>query len=951
MSRSLLIVLAVLLHSFLIGQNKFHRGYPFNNDQSPLTPDTSIVHLAGLQMRDGSYLSLDGFSETVFSDSGSVYLVLTAFKPKGDIAQSRKLELKSRARIYNGSASLIQASTDSIYLSFTSLDTTDKRVVMALDKNLDPAWTLSFNGKSPDAAKRLAHLLVEGRDSLLYELVQIDRADSSLWYVNRLDTKGGLNASFKYQHNRANGTVMPAEARDFRVTQDTGWVWTGSVDRTAAGKSAMMVKLDKDLKPVLGRMYLPGGYQYAEGLKIMQIGTTYLIAGRSGNSLNAMDQAFILQADSGGKIIWSKKTDDKISKKTIIDGLIQDKDGSIVVSGKIVLKDTTETPFMLKMNQGGTQSWLVTYPRAKAFFNLQGSLFETGDNGYGYFHTDVDDEMNENLKMGFIKTDDKGISSCEVADTSVLFINHTFAVDSMALVRSPASDTLGKVEINDEGFSGFDVPVLSLADIKFCRNETIDVTYAPKPEGAVAWLWNDGSTNDSLRVFKTGEYSVTVTIDDKYCYMLCDTSNLDYYDLPFAAINRGPQVCINTPYVLSAIGQGGKPGYTYLWQNGDKTPTLQPSVTGTFSVTVTDACMETAKATINVGSDIWLGPPAAAVVPGDKVCENTNFLISASAAGGGGGYTYLWNNGSTEPAITTNVLGTYRVTITDLCGLKDSAEVKIDASIWLPAPTVQLVKGPTVCKDDFFLLSAAGAGGGGNYRYKWNNGDTISIIRVTALGTYSVTVTDRCGKSNSASIVIDASIWNPAPTVEVTASEENSYCQTGLIGLQANAAAFGNNNGIVKYEWSAGNSATSQVIVDGEGKYAVTVTDACGMTATAEYQTGELGIACLRFPRIIFLKDTARVENRVFGAINKCGADSSAVTNFELHIFNRWGKEVFSTTDIEEKWDATLPDSSGKPITPNQDSTYPPEVYVWYVRYSVGAFCKYEGKGDVTVFW
>ncbi|MBL0082142.1 MAG: gliding motility-associated C-terminal domain-containing protein [Saprospiraceae bacterium] len=236
------------------------------------------------------------------------------------------------------------------------------------------------------------------------------------------------------------------------------------------------------------------------------------------------------------------------------------------------------------------------------------------------------------------------------------------------------------------------------------------------------------------------------------------------------------------------------------------------------------------------------------------------------------------------------------------------------------------------------------------FTYKWNNGGNNSIVTGTELGTYIVTVTDKCGNTTSRATVVNESIWNPAPSVEIEPSEENSFCRTGKVGLIARAAASGNNNGIVKYEWSAGNSTSNQVLVDGEGKYTVTVTDACNLTATDEYLTGELGIACLRFPRIFFATDSVAYEgNALFGAINKCGVDSTEVKEYELHVFDRWGKEVFSTTDVTETWDARLPDSTNS--GPGNTDKYPPDVYVWYARYKVGEFCAFEGKGEVTLFW
>lgn len=1022
MSRYILFVLAVFFHSFLIGQNKFHRGYPFK-ESFGTDPDTSIVNLSGLQMKDGTFLSLDGVRAV--NDTAYRYLVLTTYKPKGDIGISRQYAMQDNAGILHGNVSLFQAKNDSVYISFTTNGSKNKRVMVGFGKDIRAAWSVAFNGDADDKAIRRGHFLNEGYDSLLYELVQLDKTDSSLWYVNRLNTKGGVQQANKYKYSRTNGSVLQAEALDFRTTLDTGWVWSGHIQRTATGNSAMLVKLDENLDPVLGKTYLPNGFQQAEGLKVLQVGNTYLVAGRMGNALNAMDQSFILQADSKGKILWSKKTDDKVSKKNVIDGLIQDKDGRFIVSGKMVIRDTTETPFLLKLREDGTQQWLVLYDRAKAHFNLQGSLFETGDNGYGYYQTDVDDEQTGKLKMGFIKTNDMGVSTCETPDSSILFINHAFTTDTVLVQRNITVDTTAEVKLRTEGFDGFEVPVLIMLDKKYCPNEPINELLEAKPIGAVAWLWSDGSTKDTLRVFSTGEYSVTVTIDDKYCFMLCDTSTLDYYDQPSPFMALGPQVCINTPYEIAAAVQGGKTPYTYSWSDGTTLPRINPNKTGTFSVTVTDACGQTARATINVGTEIWLGPPSVGIALGPMVCENTPFILSASAAGGGGSYTYKWNTGETTPIISTNKLGNYEVTVTDNCGLtasvnifvdksiwlgppsagivkgspvcKDSefilsaagaggggnytykwssgqttaiistknlgdyvvtvtdncgltssVSINVDASIWLPNPTAQIVKGPNVCKDTEFTLSGTGQGGGGSYRYKWNNNDTTNVIRPKLLGTYVLTVTDNCNNTATAAVVVDASIWLAAPTVEIKPSEQNSFCRTGKIGLSAEAFAFGGGNEIVSYAWSAGGSTSSEALVEEEGKYSVTVTDACNQTGSDDYDTGKLGIACLRFPKIVFATDSAQAENKLFRAINQCGVDSAEVRNFEMHVFDRWGKEVFSSTNIEDGWDARIPNGSG---SSGSRERYPPEVYVWYVRYDVGEFCRYEGKGDVTIFW
>ena len=81
-------------------------------------PDTSIVNLSGLQMTDGTFLSLDGVKAV--NDTAYRYLILTTYKPKGDIGISRQYEMQDNAGILHGTVSMFQAKNDSLYIAFTT---------------------------------------------------------------------------------------------------------------------------------------------------------------------------------------------------------------------------------------------------------------------------------------------------------------------------------------------------------------------------------------------------------------------------------------------------------------------------------------------------------------------------------------------------------------------------------------------------------------------------------------------------------------------------------------------------------------------------------------------------------------------------------------------------------------------------------------------------------------
>lgn len=74
-------------------------------------------------------------------------------------------------------------------------------------------------------------------------------------------------------------------------------------------------------------------------------------------------------------------------------------------------------------------------------------------------------------------------------------------------------------------------------------------------------------------------------------------------------------------------------------------------------------------------------------------------------------------------------------------------------------------------------------------------------------------------------------------------------------------------------------------------------------------------------------------RNRIFKL-----STSSAVSDFHLYIFNRGGRQVFSSADINRAWDAT---HDGTPL--------PQGTYVWVARFRDSSGNLREEKGTVTV--
>ncbi|MCF8236240.1 MAG: gliding motility-associated C-terminal domain-containing protein [Bacteroidales bacterium] len=120
------------------------------------------------------------------------------------------------------------------------------------------------------------------------------------------------------------------------------------------------------------------------------------------------------------------------------------------------------------------------------------------------------------------------------------------------------------------------------------------------------------------------------------------------------------------------------------------------------------------------------------------------------------------------------------------------------------------------------------------------------------------------------------------------------------------------------YLWQDG-SMDSVFLVTEEGTYSVTVSTGCGSVEDAieiTYQQPEIPPCAPQSPNAF--SPNGDGLNDEFKLISEC-----EYTNFNLRIFDRWGKLIFEATDLDAGWDGT---SNGKEA--------PIGAYIWRVEYS-----------------
>lgn len=229
-------------------------------------------------------------------------------------------------------------------------------------------------------------------------------------------------------------------------------------------------------------------------------------------------------------------------------------------------------------------------------------------------------------------------------------------------------------------------------------------------------------------------------------------------------------------------------------------------------------------------------------------------------------------------------------------------------------PVVNLGNDISICEGTTLLLNA-----GSNFQnYVWQDLSTSSSYSASTSGTFWVRVTDvnDCIGSDTLTIL------NIFPTPKNFLPADSAVC--GKISRQIDVPGFNS------YHWNDG-SLSSSLTVSSSGIYWVQVQD----------QNGCFGTDSIIFETVCeesVLMPNAFTPNRdglndIFKPVLL-----DDIIDFEMKIFNRWGKIIFYTKDPDIGWngeDATTPVPIGE--------------YVWTVQYKNDSGEEKFRKGAVTL--
>jgi N-acetylneuraminic acid mutarotase len=272
-------------------------------------------------------------------------------------------------------------------------------------------------------------------------------------------------------------------------------------------------------------------------------------------------------------------------------------------------------------------------------------------------------------------------------------------------------------------------------------------------------------------------------------------------------------------------------GENYIWSNGETTPSITVSTSGTYSVAATNAsgCSATSSAaTVTV----FEYPSENVLVVTQPSCSKATGSITVDPGNAAAaGYTYALGEGEFQSTADFQDLvpGTYQVQIKNSIGCLTTASITINAQPDGTTVPVITASGPTTfCAGDQVTLSAPE----GYSAYTWNpGGANTSSATVTTTGNYTVTVTNSVGcTATSEPITVTVSSF---PVIQATITQPTCAERTGTI----TASTDQDGSEEILYTLNDGEYYTENVFTDlAPGTYVIYVLNEARCRSTKEVQ-------------------------------------------------------------------------------------------------------------------
>jgi len=391
-----------------------------------------------------------------------------------------------------------------------------------------------------------------------------------------------------------------------------------------------------------------------------------------------------------------------------------------------------------------------------------------------------------------------------------------------------------------------------------------------------------------------GTYRFTVK-DSKSCtYDLQATVTQPWIPLTASIVSQTNVPCNGgSQGSVTAAGWGGTSPYMYSLNGApfQASGTFSSLSAGSYTVFVRDGASDIFSLPVEITQSESLA--IAFVVNPPHCFGGSDGTAMAVPSGGTSPYTYLWNTDPVQNMQTATGLsaGTHSVTVTDANGCTETSNVLLSQ----PSSelVIELAKTDVLCVGGSTGTASASVSGGlPPYIYSWNSTPVQTTQTAVNLpsGTYTVNVTDSNGCTRTGSVTI-----SELSAMTVTSSVSEASCPDSNDG----SVTLTITGGTAPYTifWSDGAATLTRNNLNA-GRYGVVVTDHNGCAGSLSIDVGfNFSFNCLVIPQVITPNGDGFNDLWIIRNIGY-------YPNAEVHIFNRWGQEVFSTKNLADNpWD------------------------------------------------
>jgi gliding motility-associated-like protein len=200
-------------------------------------------------------------------------------------------------------------------------------------------------------------------------------------------------------------------------------------------------------------------------------------------------------------------------------------------------------------------------------------------------------------------------------------------------------------------------------DVSFCEGETVEIKSMAQHQDA-NYQWNTGAVSQHITIKDGGLYWMRAS---NSCGSTIDSLIATLNQLPKSSLKKDSVICDGSTHILSPGA-----GFTdYLWNTGEKTPSIIIHSVGRYWVKITD---QNRCENMDSVSIVKVAEAPTNFLPKDTlICSYEKLIINPQQSY----LNYRWNNGSTSKTITITQPQTYWLEVKDKYGClgKDSIHV------------------------------------------------------------------------------------------------------------------------------------------------------------------------------------------------------------------------------------------------------------------------------------